>query len=35
MLALDDTAESISKEEATVRQKFIQETHEMLDHDRT
>jgi uncharacterized phage-associated protein len=35
MLALDDTAESISKEEATVRQKFIKETHEMLDHDRT
>lgn len=35
MLALDDTAESISKEEATIRQKFIQETHEMLDHDRT
>jgi hypothetical protein len=35
MLALDDTVESISKEEATVRQKFIQETYEMLDNDRT
>ena len=35
MLAIDDTAESISKEEATVRQKFIEETHKMLDHDRT
>jgi len=35
MLAIDDTVESISKEEATVRQKFIQETHEMLDHERT
>jgi len=35
MLAIDDTVESISKEEATVRQKFIQETHKMLDHDRT
>lgn len=35
MLALDDTVESINKEEATVRQKFIQETHEMLDNART
>ena len=35
MLAIDDTVESISKEEATVRQKFIEETHKMLDHDRT
>jgi len=30
MLAIDDTAQSISKEEAKVRQRFIQETHEML-----
>jgi len=35
MLALDDTVESINKEEATVRQKFIQETYEMLDNVRT
>lgn len=35
MLALDDTMESIGKEEATVRQKFIQETHEMIDYGRT
>ena len=30
MLAIDDTAQSINKEEAKVRQRFIQETHEML-----
>ena len=35
MLALDDTVESINKEGATVRQKFIQETYEMLDNVRT
>ena len=35
MLALDDTVESINKEGATVRQKFIQETYEMLDNART
>jgi len=30
MLAIDNTTESISKEEAKTRQKFIEETHEML-----
>lgn len=30
MLAIDDTAQSINKEEAKVRQRFIQETHKML-----
>ena len=30
MLAIDDTAKSINKEEAKVRQRFIQETYEML-----
>jgi len=35
MLALDDTIESINKEEASVRQKFIQETHEMINYGRT
>ena len=30
MLAIDDTARSINKEEAQIRQRFIQETHEML-----
>jgi len=30
MLAIDDTAQSINKEEAKLRQRFIQETYEML-----
>jgi len=35
MLAIDDTEKSINKEEAIARQKFIQETYEMLNGDRT
>lgn len=33
MLAIDNTTESISKEEAKTRQRFIEETHEMLIND--
>jgi len=34
MLAIDDTEKSIHKEEAKVRQRFIQETYKMLSNDR-